>query len=166
MRQCGSKSWRVELLFQEKCDLADGFCRISNVLEDLDTFLDAIPGLDKRGKADLRLVCDEIGSNAIRHSTPEKPIRLIIEANAMEDSVQLRIMDNGREFNPLTQAKKPYIGSELGKRTVGGLGLYLIHELFPLTSYRRSDDWNIFEVTYIMGKDGWKKMQRSANLHR
>ncbi len=159
-------SWKTELQLPEGCGLEEGLRRGSAMLERLDDFFATVPGLDDGGKADLRLVCDEIGSNVVRHSNPEKPSRLDIEIRVEDKSLRMRIRDNGSEFNPLRHDPKPYVGSEKDKRSIGGLGLYLIRQLFPLTSYQRTGGWNVSEVVYVMGRDGWKKMQRSADVRK
>lgn len=157
-------AWKAELRIPGGCGGEEGLGRVSAALERLDDFLETVPGLGDAGKADLRLVCDEIGSNVVRHATPEKTARLDIGVWLEGESLRLRIRDNGREFNPLRQDAQPYVGSELDKRRVGGLGLYLVRKLFPLTSYQRVGDWNISEVVYVMGRDGREKMQRSADV--
>ena len=149
--------------FAKECDLDDGFRRISKLLETLDCHLAMLPGMDVRGMSDLRLVCDEIGSNVVRHSTPKQDTRLEIEIESNDESVTLRIIDNGSEFNPLGQ-ELPYIGDDLDKRQIGGLGLYLVKQLFPLASYRRMDGHNVTEVEYHMGSEGNQKMQRASDL--
>lgn len=158
-----TKTWREELFFEKGCDVDDGFRRISGLLADMDEYLDGVPGLDSGGMADLRLVCDEIGSNVVRHSSPVRATRLVVELEAAGDCVRLRIMDNGSEFNPFTQAK-PYLGGNLKKRRVGGLGLYFIGNLFPLGKYTRRKDMNVTEVEYCMGEGGKERMRRSGGL--
>lgn len=155
-------SWKTELEFARGCDLNDGLRRISAMLEAMDGFLSAHSALDPAGMADLRLVCDEIGSNVVRYSARDKDVRLGVEISVTPQSVRLRMTDDGGEFNPFNQAV-PYLGGDIEKRRVGGLGLYLISQLFPLADYRRVDDRNVSEVEYILGKDGKKKMRRNMD---
>lgn len=151
MPKSPTKSWTMTLEFQRGCDVNDGLARVALALLELDAHLGGIPGLDERGAADLRLVCDEIGSNVVRHSVPERHTRLELLINAEEAGiVRLRLSDNGREFNSLEQPM-PYLGGDLEKRPVGGLGLYFIRTLFPRAGYRRENGCNITEVEYRIG---------------
>lgn len=159
------RSWRGKLFFEEGCDVEDGFRDVSRLLEKLDRFLSQIPGLEAEGIADLRLVCDEIGSNVVRHATPEKPVRLSVEVEVENEIVRMRMEDNGSEFNPFDQAV-PYTGDDLEQRRVGGLGLYLIKQLFPLARYQRRKGRNIAEVEYHMGEDGKARMRRRQETMR
>lgn len=158
-------SWRAEASFPEGCGLEGGLRRVSELLEKLDDFFDSVPGLGQGCKADLRLVCDEIGSNVVRHSAPKKATSLDVHVNADAESVRLRITDDGGEFNPFNH-ELPDIDSELDKRGVGGLGLFFIRQLFPLATYRRVDGRNCVEVEYILGRNGGKRMQRSSLTRR
>ena len=157
-----SKKWKAALRFEQGCDLEEGFNRISALLKEMDSFLATVPGIGAEGMADLRLVCDEIGSNVVRHSSPLMDISLDVELEAYSDHVHMRITDTGNEFNPFNQPL-PYLGADLEKRRVGGLGLYLINQLFPLANYRRNCGHNISEVEYHMGFDGKKRMMRRSD---
>lgn len=156
------QNWKAELTFARGCDLDEGFRRISGMLGDMDAFLATIPGLDQAGMADLRLVCDEIGSNVVRHSSPVKNTRLEVGLKADGDVVRMRITDDGREFNPFNEPV-PYLGADLDKRGIGGLGLHLIKQLFPLANYQRCDGCNIAEIEYHMGDDGRERMRRAGD---
>lgn len=153
--------WRGELEFLRGGELEENLRRISGLLESMDEFLAEVPGLDPAGRADLRLVCDEIGSNVIRYWSHERDIRLVVDVDACADSVHLRVTDNGGEFNPF-DSPVPYMGNDIDKRRVGGLGLYLITQLFPLARYERRDERNISRVVYHLGEGGKKKMRRET----
>jgi Anti-sigma regulatory factor (Ser/Thr protein kinase) len=158
------KSWKADLTFSKGCDLEEGLGRISGLLRKMDVFLSTVAGLGTDGGADLRLVCDEIGSNVVRHSSPSKTTRLEVLIEATDAIIRMRITDDGIAFNPFTQPL-PYLGADLDKRRVGGLGLHLIKQLFPLANYQRRDDCNISEVEYHMGDDGKERMRRSLDAH-
>ena len=153
-------SWSDEILFVKESDLTAGLNSVAKTLLRLDGWLSGVPGLDAAGAADLRLVCDELGSNIARHCAQGHPTIFRIEArDTGQGSVLLRIINNGDEFNPFTQ-DTPYLGDDLDRRRVGGLGLYLIRRLFPLGKYRRDGEKNIIEVEYHMGQGGKEKMRR------
>lgn len=154
-------AWKRELEFSAGGDITEGLRRISAALDDMDDFLSGVPGLDAAGRADLRLVSDEIGSNVVRYGTGTSDVRFSVCIHLRADAVVLRIADNGEEFNPFT-VDIPYMGNDLDKRRVGGLGLYLISQLFPLATYERRDGCNISEVVYCLGADGKRRMRRTA----
>jgi anti-sigma regulatory factor (Ser/Thr protein kinase) len=147
MPEAETNTFRSELFFEKGSDLGEELRRLSDWLEDIDAFLRTLPGLEARGLSDLRMVCDELGSNAIRHAAAKKAIRLVVEIESFPGVVGLRLSDDGEEFNPFGRPV-PYTGADLAKRNVGGLGLYLISKLFPRARYRRADGLNIVEVEY------------------
>ena len=153
------------MLLPADVDIDEGVRQVSAILGELDGFLATVPGLDAEGRADLRLVCDELCSNVVRHASRDGTTRLGIKVEAGVSSVKLTLRDDCAEFNPLVGGK-PYVGSDLEQRRIGGLGLYLIRQLFPLASYQRSDGVNIIRFEYHMGADGVRKMQRSDTVNR
>lgn len=158
-----TRIWKEELSFPKGCDAKEGLLRVALLLEKLDLCLRDVPGLDSVGAADLRLVCDEVGSNVVRHSTPRRATELSVAVEVEASLIRMRITDNGDEFDPFSRSA-PYLGGDLRKRRVGGLGLYLIGQLFPLGRYARRDERNITEVEYHFGEEGARKMRRSEGF--
>ncbi|MCC8189811.1 MAG: ATP-binding protein [Planctomycetes bacterium] len=140
--------WRAEVLFARGCDLHDGLRRVADLLVKLDAFLAGVPGLTAAGAADLRLVCDEIASNLVRHACPHTAVRLAVEAETTEASVRLRLLDDGNAFNPFDPSLPEPSEVDLEQRRIGGLGLFLVRQLFPEARYARSRGQNIAEVEY------------------
>lgn len=153
-------TWKKELLFPKGCDAKEGFGQVAALLAQLDEHFGRIADLDGAGAGDLRLVCDEIASNIVRHAARRREIRMTVEVESRKGLVRMRIIDNGDEFNPFQQ-EIPYLGGDLEKRRVGGLGLYLVGRLFPLASYRRLEERNVTEVEYHLDRNGSKRARRS-----
>lgn len=151
MAEVKSTSWSDQQSFAEGCDVNIGLIRIAELLERMDAYLEKIPCLDPAGAADLRLVCDEIGSNVVRHSSPLRPTLFTVDIEVDKSAVRMRITDNGSEFNPFAQVT-PYLGADLDKRRIGGLGLYFIGKLFPRGRYLRLGDMNVTEVECSLEK--------------
>lgn len=141
----GGCEWRREMCFLQGADMAASFNEVSSMLEEMTAFLKGIAGLDKATSANLRLVCDELASNAARHVAPRQEVRVRVELSVDSSRVHLSYRDNGAEFDPLHQAE-PYVGGDLEQRQVGGLGLYLIVRMFPDAHYTRQSNWNLTEV--------------------
>lgn len=110
-------------------------------------FLRSLENVDEMTIANLRLVYDEIGSNVVRHAgVDDSTTTLIASLEADIACIRLCIADNGNEFNPLAQPI-PYLGSDLGQRGLGGLGLYFVRAIFPDIVYRREMGWNKMEIS-------------------
>ena len=148
----GKPAWSAEIVFAPGVSLESGLRSVSDRQRLLDVFLAGIPGATGDMVADLRLVCDEIGSNVVRHSGAERATVLRIEVEADERRVVLRLLDNGRQFDPFAPGETPYMGPDIAKRKVGGLGLHLVRRIFPRARYARRDGWNISEVEYPLAR--------------
>lgn len=148
------RKWERELVFPAGRREEEGLRELSLVLADLDSFLASIPELSQQSALRLRLVCDELGSNLIRHARRDLPTRWRLAAAAERQSLRLEIMDDGEEFDPFAETAAPYIGTDLELREVGGLGLYLIRDLFPHMRHRREGGWNVSEVDCPFVPDG------------
>lgn len=149
-----TRRWERELVFPAGRREEEGLREISLMLADLDSFLSTIPELSQQSALRLRLVCDELGSNLVRHARRDLPTRWRLTATAERQTLRLKIMDDGEEFNPFAETAAPYIGTDLELREVGGLGLYLIRDLFPHMRYRREEGWNVSEVECPFAPDG------------
>lgn len=64
------------------------------------------------------------------------------EVQAGDEEVRLTIADNGVAFNP-AELPPVDVDADLDERHVGGLGIYLVRQLFSGHRYSRRDGWNI-----------------------
>lgn len=144
----GSRIWRRSFGFARGSDYEEGCVMLLTVFAELDAFLSTVPNLDRKGAGDLRLVCDELAANVLRHGCSRQDVAIEVEVHADKDRVRLRFRDDGPAFDLYAQAD-PYIGPDVEKRRVGGLGLYLIRQLFPSGRHDREDGWNVCEVEYV-----------------
>lgn len=67
-------------------------------------------------------------------------------------ALTLEIVDDGEEFDPLTEAPEPDIDAPIDERKVGGLGIHLIREMMDEVGYRRADDRN--RLTMVKRREG------------
>ena len=68
------------------------------------------------------------------------------------DALTIKIADDGRAFDPLSQAPTPDVDANLEDRPIGGLGVYLVQTLMDEAHYRREQDRN--HLTLVKRRDG------------
>ena len=81
------------------------------------------------------------------------PIRIIRKTSTIELSLEkgcdnemvVQLSDNGRYFNPMNQAD-PDIDSDFDKRSVGGLGIYLVKKVMDEVYYQRLNNKNFVKM--------------------
>lgn len=57
-------------------------------------------------------------------------------------AVTVRIVDDGRPFDPLQDAPAPDLDSSIEDRPVGGLGVHLVKTMMDETDYRHENGYN------------------------
>jgi serine/threonine-protein kinase RsbW len=122
-------------------------------VEDLNTSLEAVlirHGIDAGVRGDVRLIVEELASNAIRYGGAggmdvgqhELSVNISIDG----DLLALEFRDGGEPFDPLS-TPLPDLEADIMDRPIGGLGLYLIRQIAESTHYQRMDDCNLLRVT-------------------
>lgn len=122
-------------------------------VEDLNTSLEAVltrHRIDPGVRGDVRLIVEELASNAITHGAVdghrigqhELSVNIAIDG----DLLSLDFRDEGAPFDPLS-TEAPDLDADIMDRPIGGLGLYLIRQIAEETHYRRVDDANLLRVT-------------------
>jgi len=95
----------------------------------------------------MHLTAEEALVNIINYAYPDKQGNIEITYEIKEDMrFVVEIIDWGIPFDPLS-LPKPDVEAPLGKRNVGGLGIYLIRTIMDEVSYRRDQDRNILTLT-------------------
>jgi serine/threonine-protein kinase RsbW len=121
-------------------------------VEDLNTSLEAVlkrHGIDPEVRGDVRLIVEELASNAIVHGAVdgqhvgqhELSVNIAIEGELLT----LDFRDEGAPFDPLS-TPPPDLDADIMDRPIGGLGLYLIRRIAEETHYRRVDNANLLRV--------------------
>ena len=99
----------------------------------------------------LNVVLDELASNIILHGREcGRPVpRITIRIRCRHPEVVVEVCDNGRPFDPSSDAPPPLI-LEAGASSVpvGGLGLHLVRSMVDTLSYRREDGRNRLTLTF------------------
>ena len=121
-------------------------------VEDLNTSLEAVltrHGIDPGARADVRLIVEELASNAIEYGGDGAEVgqhELSVDISREADLLTLRFRDQGAPFDPLS-AQTPDLEADILDRPIGGLGLYLIRQIAESMHYERIDDCNLLRVS-------------------
>ena len=110
--------------------------RIAAIVEDLGEQDDWPPDLIFK----VNLVLDELSVNIVNYGGEASEIEVSLDADA--DEVRVEISDDGRPFDPLTDAMEPDLDAPLEDRPIGGLGIHLVREMMDELHYSREDGKN------------------------
>jgi serine phosphatase RsbU (regulator of sigma subunit)/anti-sigma regulatory factor (Ser/Thr protein kinase) len=104
-------------------------------------------GLLTKQVSELKLAVDEAVSNIIRHAYGGKRGNFQVELTKLESAVELKIIDQGVEFDWYS-VLEPDLYKYVETRRKGGLGIWLIKKLIDEVEYRRVEGNN--ELTMKM----------------
>lgn len=93
----------------------------------------------------VNLILDELATNIMSHGgeTDRRNPEIEIDILCREEEVVIEVSDDGRPFDPLTDAPPaPVIGVDTATAPVGGLGLHLVKNLVESMSYRHENGRN------------------------
>ncbi len=88
------------------------------------------------------LAIEEIGNNIVRHGLDGGPGVIEITFTSDAEAITIEIADDGRPFNPLTDAPKPDLEAGLEDRPIGGLGIHLVLTMMDEMHYKREKERN------------------------
>lgn len=92
------------------------------------------------------LAVDEAATNIIKHSLGLNDKQLFtIEIELEENSISIRLMDNGQPFDP-QKIPVPDIEESIHKKKRGGLGIYLMRQIMDSVNYYQKDSSNVTEL--------------------
>ena len=94
----------------------------------------------------LNLVLEEAVSNVIFYAYPDMRGQEILLKAWLEDNILcLELKDYGLEFDP-TEVPQADITLSAEEREIGGLGVFLVHQIMDTVEYRRTDGANILTM--------------------
>lgn len=126
-----------ELRLTIRNDLSE-LARVSKLA---DEFL-AHRGADESTVYATQLALEEVLTNVIRHGYADSGHHEIALALRVDESgTELQIIDDGREFDPIT-APEPKLEVPLAARRAGGLGIHLLRAFTREMRYERLGDRN------------------------
>ena len=92
-------------------------------------------GFDKRELMQLELAVDEACANVIEHAYGSDTTREVtVRATLDENAVEIRIIDNGRGFEP-SSIPQTDVDTLVRRRESGGLGMRLINRVMDEVHY-------------------------------
>ena len=112
--------------------------RLAAVVEDFGEGEDWPPALTFQ----VNLALEELWLNVLNYGHErglhEVDIRLVSDT----DALTIEITDDGKPFDPLTDAPLPDTTGGLGDRGIGGLGIHLVRTMMDELEYRREEGKN------------------------
>ncbi len=118
-------------------------------VEDLNASLEAVLArhcIARGVRDDVRLIVEELASNAIDHGGAVGRNELSVDIGIRDGVLTLSFSDDGAPFDP-TDAPPPDLDAGIDERPIGGLGLHLIRQLAEEISYRREGGFNLLKVS-------------------
>ncbi len=92
-------------------------------------------GFNKGDLVKLELAVDEACANVIEHAYGSDTTREVtVQVTLDSDTVQIRIIDNGRGFDP-SKVKQEDLDSLVHQRKTGGLGMRIIKQVMDEVQY-------------------------------
>lgn len=105
-------------------------------------------GRPSRLEFQIKLVIEEVVMNILSYGYEDGGEHdILIELASDAEKIGIEIVDDGRPYDPLTEAPAPDTEAPLADRPVGGLGVYLVCALMDEASYRREDNRNRLALT-------------------
>jgi anti-sigma regulatory factor (Ser/Thr protein kinase) len=121
---------------------------LGKIAPELEMFLEG-NGFDVERIYVINLAFEEFATNIIKYAYADKGIGEISFSVKVEgESAVMTLVDEGEEFNPLTDAKEPDTELEPEDRDIGGLGIHLIRNMAKDIRYERNDNKNILIVEF------------------
>ncbi len=120
------------------------------VLADLVAAIEAL-GEDDGWSGDLTfrisLVVDELAQNVVDYAyNDDAPGDVEVVVASRDETVVIEINDEGKPFDPLTEAPDPDLTSPIESRPIGGLGVHFTKTLMDDVEYRRESGRNRLRI--------------------
>jgi len=117
---------------------------LMRAIEELDGRLEQW-GASAEARYLVQLAVEELGTNIIKYGYDDASEHFIqLSATPEKDAFEIRLEDDGHEFNPCLSAE-PDPNLSIEERAPGGWGLSLVRRLTAM-SYERHDGRNIVRV--------------------
>jgi serine/threonine-protein kinase RsbW len=103
----------------------------------------------------IQLVLEEATSNAALHGFDAGGVdEISLEVAATPTQVIAVLSDQGRPFDPLTEAPPSPVPQSLEETAIGGLGIKLMHKFATALRYRRIGTTNELTMTFDIASPG------------
>ena len=118
---------------------------LTHVIQVVNVFLEP-RGLQSKLIYAVNLILEEILMNIVKYGyDDENSHEIEVEIGVEEGEVALTVIDDGKEFNPLT-IPRPDRSKSAMDRIEEGLGLQFVRHMRNAMEYRRENDKNILRI--------------------
>ena len=130
--------------------------KIETRLDELNRVFDAVRDFGERQNWPtetvflIDLALEELTLNTMNHGHDGGLHEIEIALKSEPDAITIEITDDGRPFDPLSDAPEPDVGTAMEDRPIGGLGVHLVRTMMDEMSYRREGNKN--HITLITRK--------------
>lgn len=122
--------------------LVNDLKEVARIAEQIDEFC-ASRAIASEVAYAVNLALDEILTNTISYGyADDEPHQIEIIVSLEVEALVIVIVDDSAAFD-LSNAPTPDIGASLEERPLGGLGLFLVHQMMDSVEYRREGERNI-----------------------
>ncbi len=94
----------------------------------------------------ISLVVDELAQNIVDYAYEDAAGDVDVEITSRDETLVIEIVDEGRPFDPLTDAPDPDLTSPVESRPIGGLGVHFAKTLMDDIEYRRESGKNRLKI--------------------
>ncbi len=95
----------------------------------------------------VRLALEELGINTIEYGFYKDTHEIQITFTSDEDTVTIEFRDDGRPFDPTSEAPLPDVDAAIEDRPMGGQGIHLVSSMMNHVSYRQENGMNCLTMT-------------------
>lgn len=133
-----------------RLSIANDLGDLKRAVQEVDQFLsqhDVSPRLVQV----IRLAIEEVVTNIIKYGYDDEESHHCDVTLALATPPTMTIEDDGRPFNPLTDAPAPMLEGPVEARAIGGLGLHLLRSLSLRLHYQRENGRNKLQIDFPNG---------------
>ena len=94
----------------------------------------------------ISLVVDELAQNVVDYAYNDTSGDVEVAVTSRDETVVIEITDEGKPFDPLTEAPAPDLTSPVETRPIGGLGIHFTKTLMDDVEYRRESGQNRLRI--------------------
>ena len=95
------------------------------------------------------LILEELVLNTLTHGDSSGITEIDLELESHDNTLTIRLTDDGAPFNPLKDAPEPDVTLPLAERPIGGLGVYLVRTMGQDLEYRREQGRNHLKLVVL-----------------
>ena len=133
---------------QEKLEISldNDLRELAGVASKIDRFCEA-RDLEPQVAYAVNLSVDEILTNTISYAYDDDETHRIELVVRVDDGVLVVVIEDDSAAFDVTAETQPELDASLSERDIGGLGLFLVHQMMDGVEYQRRDGRNVVTLT-------------------